>query len=149
MKTIKIPYKKRQSVKLDSMAKGKKKIAIDYNMLDVVPFLKTMGYNKIYEVEKSWKDEEDIHPWLNENKIRFFFTRNIGKRNKKIGDFTNLKGKKYVVYYIRLSAPAYRMAEYIDCILRKLSNQHIKTLKEGRIPVIYEFTVEELKALKC
>jgi len=38
-------------------------------MVDVIPFLKKMGYNKIYEVDKTWDDEKDIHPCLNENKI--------------------------------------------------------------------------------
>lgn len=146
---LKIPMKKIKKTNVESMAKGKKKIAIDENMHDVIPYLRDMGYDKIYKVEKGWKDIEDIHPWLNENKIRFFFTRNIGKRNKNVVNFTTLKRKQYIVYYIQLSAPAYRIAEYIDCLLRKTSTQLLKTLMETHESINYKFNNDKLKLLKC
>jgi len=150
---LKIPIKKikKVNVEMDSMAKGKKKIAVDENMEDVIPYLRAMGYNKIFKVEKGWRDKEDIHPWLNENNIKMFFTKNVGRRNKNIGDFTRLEGKQYIVYYIMLNVPSYRMAEYIDCLIRKTNKDLLKFTNPNHPidPPVYRFTNDKLKLLKC
>jgi len=117
------------------MSKHKIKIGIDENINGVVELLREKGYNAI--TFKKGTSDKTIHNYLNENNVKYFFTKNY----KDFKDFSH----KYALIGIQFNRPNNLLADIIEWFIMEYKN-----LPEEKIPFKrINLTNKDLKELGC